>query len=113
MDVKAILPLFSRLPRPVLVLLALAGAGYAAQREVSWRQDVGEHITAAVDGYQRLGAVERGQSEQREQIRELRDELRQQRMDQLSFYRNWAEDRGYRDAQRHYEQRLRELKEKK
>lgn len=106
MDVKAILPLFARLPRPVLVLLALAGAGYAAQREVAWRQDVGEHMAKSVDGYQRLAIVER-------MAGDLRDELRQLREDQLRFYRNWAADRGYRDDVREYDKRLRELREKR
>lgn len=97
--------MFSRLPRPVLVLLALAGAGYAAQREVSWRQDVGEHM-------QHPSA-----EEIRNELRQLREEQHQRDLElqrqMLSFYRDWAEDRGYRDAARHYEQRLRELKERK
>jgi hypothetical protein len=102
-----------RAPRWLLVLAAIAAGAY----EVRWRGGVNDHISRAEDpqggGYMRLKAVETATGITRDEVRALREEMRDSRRDQLEQYRWAARNEGDAARTREIEARLRALEQEK
>lgn len=87
----------ARLPRPALVSLVVILGGLMVQQAWAWRTGVDEHIERSVDVDNRLAVVERIAADLRDEIRGLRQEQQQQRLDQLNFYR-WLAEHQFGDS---------------
>jgi hypothetical protein len=91
-DLTALLPTFTRMPRRSLATLLVAGLGLATQQAWAWKASVDTHVRESLIGYARLGAVEQGQLVIREEMRrgqeaaERRDtEMRREMLEQFRW----------------------------